>query len=87
MHPFEAYLKHYQLNGLTLSIIAEVRYLTVYNAMKGIPITPEQAQQIRHAVLHMSGVPFTGAFVLTEPEPMNQLPTIPMKKRPKQKHM
>ena len=87
MHPFEAYLKNYQLNELTLSIIAKVRYVTVYNAVKGFPITPEQAQQLRQAVLHMSGVPFTGAFVLTEPEPMNQRPTIPIKKLPKQKHM
>ncbi len=87
MHPFEAYLKRYQLNALTLSLVAEVRYLTVYNAMKGLPIPSERAQRIRHAVLHMSGVPFTGAFVLTGPEPCNQLPTIPIKKLPKHKHL
>jgi hypothetical protein len=82
MHPFEAYLQRYQLNALTLSIVAAVRYLTVYNAMKGIPIPSERAQRIRHAVLGMSGVPFTGGFVLTEPEPTNRLPTIPIKKFP-----
>jgi hypothetical protein len=35
MHPFEAYLKQQNLEALTVSVIAEVRYVTVWNAARG----------------------------------------------------
>jgi hypothetical protein len=79
MHPFEDYLRQHNLEPLAVSIQARVRYLTVYNAMKGIPITPDHARKIRRAVFQMSGIPFTGSFALTQP-PVDQLPTMPIRK-------
>ena len=78
--PFENYLRQHNLEPLAVSIQARVRYLTVYNAMKGIPITPEHARKIQRAVLQMCGVPFTAGFVLTEPLPAEQLPTLPVRR-------
>lgn len=83
MQTFEEYLNEHKLEALMVSVNARVRYMTVYNAMKGIPITPEHARQIRQTVLTMSGVPFTGNFVLNEAEPIDELPTLQIKKLPK----
>lgn len=85
MHLFAQYLNDHSLEALTVSVTARVRYMTVYNAARGIPITPEHAQQIRQTVLAMSGVPFTGDFVLTRPEPIDDLPTLQIKKLPRHK--
>ncbi len=82
MHPFEAYLKEQNLEALTVSIKARVRYMTIYNATKGIPITPQHAQQIRHAVFSLTGAPYTGMFTLTEPE-VEDVPTIQIKRLPR----
>jgi hypothetical protein len=46
--------------------VEEVRYLTVYIAMKGQPILPETAEKIKAAVLKMTGVSYIGPFVLIE---------------------
>ena len=46
MHFFEEYLQQQNLEALSVSVKAGVRYMTVYNAMKGKPITPQHAQQI-----------------------------------------
>ena len=83
MQTFEGYLGEHKLVALTVSVTAKVRYMTVYNARKGIPITPEHANLIRQAVFMMSGVPFTDSFVLTQPEPIEELPTLPINRIPK----
>jgi hypothetical protein len=70
MHPFDEYLKQHNLEALAVSIKAQVRYTTVWNATKGNPITPEHAQKIRQAMNTQTGVPYIGPLVLTE-----QLPT------------
>jgi len=80
MHPFEAYLKEHNLEALTVSIKAGVRYMTVYNATKGIPITLEHAQQIRQALYRMTGAPYIGILALIEPKLIEETPTIPIKK-------
>jgi hypothetical protein len=72
MHPFEAYLKQQNLEALTVSVIAQVRYVTVWNAAKGNPIRPDQAQKMQQAVLNLTGVPYTGSFVLFQEQPINQ---------------
>ena len=66
MTEFEQYMQLYEIDPIRLSIKAKVRYLTVYNAQKGLPLMPENAQRIRDAVLQMSGVPYVGSFVLVE---------------------
>jgi hypothetical protein len=81
MHPFEAYLKRHQLDALTVSTVAGVRYTIVWNATRGHPIAPEHSQQIRQAVLAMTGIPFTGDITLRQP--IDQLPTLPIRKIPR----
>jgi hypothetical protein len=83
MHPFEAYLQQHHLGAFTVSVVAGVRYFTVWNATKGIPIKPEQAKRIRQAVVCQTGLPYFGPLTLTGPEPVDQLPTIPIKKIPR----
>lgn len=65
MQSFEDYLKQHNLEALAVSLRARVRYMTVYNAIQGRPITPQHAEQLREAVLGMTGIPFQGSFVLT----------------------
>ena len=66
MNEFEQYLLLYEIDPVRLSIEAHVRYLTVYNAKKGNPILPENAQKIKDAVLRLTGVPYIGSFLLIE---------------------
>lgn len=80
MHPFEEYLKKQNLEALTVSIKAGVRYMAVYNAMKGLPITPENARRIRLALWEITGVVYNSTLTLTEPELVEDAPTIPIKK-------
>lgn len=83
MHPFEAYLKEQNIEPILLSLEAHVRYLTIWNATKGNPITSEHAQRIRQAVFRMTKVAYKGSFVLTRPEVVEDPPTLPMKKIPR----
>jgi hypothetical protein len=63
---FQQYLRFYEIDSVCLSIVAHVRYGTVYNAKNGIPVTPENAQRIREGVLNLTGIAYTGSLpVLT----------------------
>ena len=66
MNAFEQYLEQYEVDPIILSVVGKVRYLTIYNAKKGNPITPENAQKIKEAVLRLTGIPYTGSFVLIQ---------------------
>lgn len=83
MHLFEEYLKAHNLEALQVSVIGKVRYMTIYNAMKGFPISLEHARQIRQAVFSITRVPYTGSFTLIKPESVEDVPTIPIKKIPR----
>ena len=83
---FEQYLQQHHLEPITVSVIAQVRYLTVWNAMKGKPITPAHAAQIRAGVLKLTGVPYTGSFALTQEQPVDQLPGLPIKTLKRHSH-
>ena len=74
---FERYLQQYKINPVDLSAQAQVRYRIVYNAQKGNPILPENAQKIKDAVLRLTGVPYTGSFVLKEELSASQSPIPP----------
>ena len=74
MTDFERYLALYEIDPVCLSIEAKVRYLTIYNAKKGLPILSENAQKIKAAVLRVTGVPYVGTFVLIEPSPPPERP-------------
>lgn len=72
MHPFEEYLKAHNLEALAVSIKAQVRYVTVWNAVKGNPITSDHAQKIRRAIIVLTGVPYTGSFTLLQEQPQDR---------------
>jgi hypothetical protein len=59
MTTFEQYLAFHEVDVIKLSVVAKVRYLTVYNAKKGFPIRPENAQKIKQAVLELTGIAYT----------------------------
>jgi hypothetical protein len=81
MHPFEKYLRQHNLEALKVSLTAKVRYMTVWNATRGNPITPKHAKQIREAVLKMTKDPYMDQLVLTKP--IEEISTIPIKKIPR----
>ena len=83
MNAFEEYLALHEIDPVTLSIQAHVRYLTVWNAKKGNPITAESAQKIKQALLKLTGVPYTGSFVLFKQQSIDEIPTLPIKKIPR----
>jgi hypothetical protein len=64
MITFEKYLEMHKVDPVILSVIAKVRYLTVWKAKTGRPITPESAEKIRQAALRLTGAPYVGSFVL-----------------------
>ncbi len=66
MNDFERYLQQYQIDPVTLSVVAKVRYSTIYNAEKGNPIMLENARRIKQALLRLTGTPYTGPLVLIE---------------------
>ena len=82
MQTFDEYLKSHGLEALAVSIQAGVRYITIYNAVKGNPISYQHAQQIKQAVVMLTSVPFTGNFVLTQQPSVHELPTLPIKRIP-----
>ena len=67
----------YEIDPVRLSMEAHVRYLIVYNAKKGNPILPENAQKIRQAVHQLTGVPYVGSFVLIRKNPPPERPNNP----------
>jgi hypothetical protein len=79
MNAFEQYVQQYHLEALTIATISQVRYLTVWNALKGKPITPAHAEKIRQGILQLTGVPYTGGFSLMPEPPLDQFPTLPLK--------
>ncbi len=85
MTDFEEYLAFYGIDPFHLFGVAHVRYLTVYNAIKGNPLMPENAQKIRQAVHQLTGVPYVGSFVLIE-ELNPQFPPTRPKKDPRDHH-
>lgn len=66
MNAFEQYLALHEIDLIRLTVVAKVRYLTVYNAQKGNPITSENARKIKDAVFSMTGISYTGSFVLIQ---------------------
>lgn len=62
VNSFADYLQRHHIEPLGLSLLAGVRYLTVWNAMQGRPISVAHAAKICAAVVHLTGVPYTGVF-------------------------
>jgi hypothetical protein len=64
--PFQEYVTQHKIDTRTIFQQARVRYAIVHFALRGEPILPANAQKIRQAVFCMTGVPYTGPFVLLE---------------------
>jgi len=87
MTEFEQYLIRYGIDPFYLFRMAEVRYLTVHNAIKGNPIMPENAKKIKDALYRLTGVPYVGSFVLIDlNDKLSNVPTIRIKQLPKNPH-
>ncbi|HLI89568.1 MAG TPA: hypothetical protein VKV37_12825 [Ktedonobacteraceae bacterium] len=82
MSPFEQYLNDHNIEPLRLSIEAGVRYLTVYNATKGKPVSEEHARKIRIALYRLTGEVYTGPLP-TLGQAVDQIPTLPIRKLPR----
>ena len=81
MQPLEVYLKEQGLEALTVAVVAKVRNVTVWNALKGNPIATEQAGKIRMAVLTLTGLLYTGPLEIL-PSAIDQQPTMPLRQVP-----
>jgi hypothetical protein len=77
MRSFEEYVHAHAIDPVQLSIFAGVRYLTIWNAMRGNPITSENARKIKRAVMLITGIPYIGAFTLL---PQEGQPTLPLRR-------
>ncbi len=90
MNEFEQYVQQYHIDTVHLGQVAEVRLLTIHNAKRDQPILPENAQKITDALFRLTGVRYTGSFVLIETEDKpNALPSHPsrIKKVPGRHHV
>jgi len=80
MHSFGTYLEENNLEALTVSVAAKVRYLTVYNATKGNPINVQDAERIRIAAFRLCGVVYKGVFAVhVDDEPTRPMSRISMR--------
>jgi hypothetical protein len=77
MNDFEQYLLSHKIDPVHLSLVANVRYATIYFAKKGEPIFLSSSEKITDALLRLTGIPYTGSFVLLAQE-YDQLPLIPL---------
>ena len=82
MTDFERYLELHEIDPVTLSIAAKVRYSVIWDAKKGNPITSENARKIKEAVFNLTGTPYTGSFVLIRYRAIDRLPTVRIRKIP-----
>ena len=60
MNEFQRYLELHEIDPIRLSVEAQVRYQTVYNATKGDALMPESAEKIKEALLRLTGIPYVG---------------------------
>jgi hypothetical protein len=82
VNTFVQYLHTHQIEPLQLSVLAGVRYVTVWNAVKGNPITAEHAEKIRQALKQLTGRPYIGIILTFKEPPGNTLPSLPIRKLP-----
>lgn len=72
MNPFADYLQWHHIEPLQLSLVAGVRYLTVWNAMQGRPIALAHAAKIRTALVRLTGVAYTGPLPMMQESPVGR---------------
>lgn len=82
MSPFAQYLQTHQIEPLQLSVVAGVRYLTVWNALQGYPITETHANQIRAALKQLTGQIYSSTIVTIKESTGKSFPLLPIRKLP-----
>jgi hypothetical protein len=80
MHPFAEYLQAHNLEPLSVSVQAGVRYSTIWNAIKGKPITSAHAQKVQQAVHTLTGIPYTGPLAVIQEQTDTQPLPFPVKR-------
>ena len=78
MSEFEQFLVDRGLTALEVSLRACVRYMTVWNASKGRPISKENADKIREATFFLCGARYIGQIVVYPDPNLDQTPTLPL---------
>jgi hypothetical protein len=86
-HPFELFLQEHHVEALQVSVVAQVRYLTVWNATKGKPISRKQAQKILTAAQQLTGFAYAGELALSADEPVEEQPTLRLRKSTRLLHL
>jgi hypothetical protein len=56
---FRAYVHHFDLTLLGVSLVAKVRLLTVWKIEQGLPIRAEDALAVRAGLQQVTGVPYS----------------------------
>ncbi len=56
---FQAYLTHYHLSPLDVSIVSQARYSTVWNILHNKPVKPAHTDLVRAGLQRMTGIPYT----------------------------
>lgn len=69
MTTFAQYLQNHCIEPLRLSVIAGVRYVTVWSVMHGNPISQEHATKIKVGLRSLTGSPYTGTIATIQERP------------------
>jgi hypothetical protein len=80
MSSFKQYLEDHNIELLRLSVVAGVRYLTVWNATRGNAISQDHAQKIRVALQRLTGAVYPGLLLTLDERRREQIPTVPFRK-------
>ena len=66
---YRAYAQRFELSLLDVSVVARVRFMTVWRVAQGLPIGEAHAQAVRAALWRLTGVPYTGE-IASLPDPI-----------------
>lgn len=69
VNPLQAYLDHYHLSALEVSIASRVRYLTVWNILHDKPVRAEHAALVRRGLKLLTGVAYTAPIAHLTDQP------------------
>ncbi len=73
--PFEHYINSCSINPMTVAVLANVRFVSVWNMMKGVPISRQKAYNIVSAARKLSGKTYTGKIALLDQIPIENITT------------
>lgn len=80
MNSFAQYLETHHIEPLQLSVASGVRYVTVWNALQGYPITEAHAQEIRAGIKQLTDQVYSGTILTIKEATGNTFPLLPIRK-------